>query len=39
MIISEESFKKVSEECEKPAMPTLMLRKLMKRKLTKQRGK
>lgn len=39
MIVSEESFKKISEECDKPAMPTLMLRKLMKRKLPKQRGK
>lgn len=39
MIVSEETFKQVLEECDKPAMPTLMLRKLMKRKLTKQKGK
>lgn len=39
MIISEESFKKVADECEKQPMPTLMLSKLMKRKLNKQKGK
>ncbi len=30
-VLSEESFNQVQEELKKPAMPTLMLRKLMRR--------
>ena len=31
-VLSEEAFNQVQEELKKPAMPTLMLRKLMRRK-------
>lgn len=35
MVVSEKKFKQLEDECKKPAMPTLALIKLMRRKRNK----